>query len=181
LQQAIRDYTNNLVKIDWPQMATSHYIADAHSNAFNMWHLVATYKGSSSREETIVDKSLDQLDQITDAASLRDLYYHENLPHVVWLVIYVGCINTIGFSYFFGLETFNSQALMCAVFSGLLGLTILAILELSHPYQGNQTVSSAPFSIALRQMDRIDRMAMAGVAYQRAEGREGAGGAAQNR
>jgi uncharacterized membrane protein YdcZ (DUF606 family) len=49
------------------------------------------------------------------------------------MVIYAGLFITIGFSYFFGLETFFSQALMCAVFSALLGLTILAILELAHP------------------------------------------------
>lgn len=51
-------------------------------------------------------------------------------------MIYAGLIITIGFSYFFGLETFRSQALMCAIFASLLGLTIVAILELAIPAKG---------------------------------------------
>jgi hypothetical protein len=60
------------------------------------------------------------------------------------VVIYAGLIITIGFSYFFGLETFRSQALMCAIFASLLGLTIVAILELAIPAKGAVTVSDDP-------------------------------------
>jgi hypothetical protein len=51
------------------------------------------------------------------------------------------------------------QAIMCAVSSGLLGLTILAILELSHPYQGTQTVSVSPLLYAETRMDAMDQAA----------------------
>ena len=108
----------------------------------------------------LVDKSFDQLSQISEGVSLRYLYSRENLPSVVWLVIYAGLVITIGFSYFFGLETFYSQALMCAVFSSLLGLTLLAILELAHPYQGSVTVSDVPFRFALVRMDALDKVAL---------------------
>ena len=76
---------------------------------------------------------------------MRYLYSNDAFPSVVWLVIYAGLFITIGFSYFFGLDTFPSQALMCGIFSSLLGLTILAILELAHPYQGSVVISDAAF------------------------------------
>jgi hypothetical protein len=107
----------------------------------------------------LLDKSFDQLSKLTEETSLRYVYSKENLPSVVWLVIYAGLFITIGFSYFFGLETFLSQALMCAVFSTLLGLTILAILELAHPYQGSVVVSSQPLKYALSRMDDMDKVA----------------------
>jgi len=93
---------------------------------------------------------------------LRYLYSNDAFPSVVWLVIYVGLFITIGFSYFFGLDTFPSQALMCGIFSSLLGLTILAILELAHPYQGSVLISEAPFRFAISRMDEIDKMALSG-------------------
>jgi hypothetical protein len=55
------------------------------------------------------------------------------------------------FSYFFRLETFPSQALMWGILSKLLGLTILAILELAHRYQGAVVVSDAPSSSRSRE------------------------------
>jgi len=111
-----------------------------------------------------VDKSFDQLTQLSNAYSLRYLYSKENLPSVVWVVIYFGLFITIGFSYFFGLETFRSQALMCAIFASLLGLTIVAILELAHPYQGAVTVSDRALKYALMRMDDMDKVAFTGLA-----------------
>jgi hypothetical protein len=78
-------------------------------------------------------------------------------------VIYAGLIITIGFSYFFGLDTFPSQALMCGIFSSLLGLTILAILELAHPYQGSVVVSDGPLRFAIVRMDEMDKIAFSGA------------------
>jgi len=72
----------------------------------------------------------------------------------------VGLFITIGFSYFFGLDTFPSQALRCGIFSSLLGLTILAILELAHPYRGSVVISDAPFRFVITQIGEMDRMAL---------------------
>jgi len=164
LQHAIRAYTNRLIDVEWPDMANSKFASiDDSVGTLSLWQIVATYKPEDSRRSLLLDKSFDQLSKLTEETSLRYLYSKENLPSVVWLVIYAGLFITIGFSYFFGLETFFSQALMCAVFSALLGLTILAILELAHPYQGSVVVSSQPLQYALSRMDDMDKVAVGGV------------------
>jgi Protein of unknown function (DUF4239) len=164
LQHAIRAYTHRLIDVEWPDMANSNFASiDDSVGTLSLWQIVATYKPEDSRRSLLLDKSFDQLSKLTEETSLRYLYSKENLPSVVWLVIYAGLFITIGFSYFFGLETFFSQALMCAVFSALLGLTILAILELAHPYQGSVVVSSQPLLYALSRMDDMDKVAVGGV------------------
>jgi cell division protein FtsX len=62
-------------------------------------------------------------------------------------VIYVGCVITLGFSYFFVTRHFRQQALMCGTFAALIGLTILAISELATPYQGAVVVSNQAFKV----------------------------------
>jgi Protein of unknown function (DUF4239) len=164
MQHAIRAYTHRLIDVEWPDMAESKFSTlDDSVGTLPLWQIVATYKSEDPRQTLLVDKSYDQLSKLTEETSLRYLYSKENLPSVVWLVIYAGLFITIGFSYFFGLETFFSQALMCAVFSALLGLTILAILELAHPYQGAVVVSSQPFQYALSRMDDMDKVAFGGL------------------
>jgi len=164
LQHATRAYTHRLSDAEWPDMANANFASiDDSVGTLSLWQIVATYKPEDSRRSLLLDKSFDQLSKLTEETSLRYLYSKENLPSVVWLVIYAGLFITIGFSYFFGLETFFSQALMCAVFSALLGLTILAILELAHPYQGSVVVSSQPLQYALSRMDDMDKDAVGGV------------------
>jgi Protein of unknown function (DUF4239) len=158
MQHALRAYTHHVIDVEWPAMADNKPL-DISIDALGLWEIVARYKPTDSRQLMLVDKSFDQLAQVGQDLSLRYLYTRENLPSVVWLVIYSGLFITIGFSYFFGLETFMSQALMCAVFSSLLGLTLLAILELAHPYQGSVTVSDMPFQFSLLRMDALDKIA----------------------
>jgi Protein of unknown function (DUF4239) len=160
MQHAIRAYTHRLIDVEWPAMRNSKFTAiDDSMGTLPLWQIVATYKPEDSRRSLLVDKSFDHLSMLTEETSLRYLYSKESLPSVVWLVIYAGLLITIGFSYFFGLETFFSQALMCAIFSALLGLTILAIQELAHPYQGSVIVSAQPLQYALSRMDDMDKVA----------------------
>lgn len=162
MQKAIRLYTHKLIDEDWPDMANYRFENFEHSmGPLVLWQIVSNYAPKNDpRQEMLMDKSFDQLTQLTNAYSLRYLYSRENLPSVVWVVIYAGLLITIGFSYFFGLETFRSQALMCAIFASLLGLTLVAILELAHPYQGSVTVSDRPLRYALMRMDDMDQVAL---------------------
>ena len=167
LQQAIRDYTEHAINVEWPAMAHyTHGRPDNPTGALGLWALIGAYDPADARQNLLVDKSYDQLQQLGEDRSLRYLYGTEDFPSVVWLVIYAGLFITIGFSYFFGLETFRSQALMCGIFSSLLGLTILAILELAHPYQGTVTVSDAPLRFAITRMNEMDKVAFSGTSDQ---------------
>jgi hypothetical protein len=164
LQQAIRHYTDHAIEVEWPDMAAHVHdgINDNPVGALGLWALVGSFTPSDSRQSVVADKSYDELQHIGEDRALRYMYGKEDFPSVVWLVIYAGLIITIGFSYFFGLETFPSQALMCGIFSSLLGLTILAILELAHPYQGAVVVSDAPLRFAIVRMDEMDKVALTG-------------------
>ena len=170
LQQSLRNYARHAINVEWPEMA--RYIhgrtdnpgkADNPSSYLGLWALVGGYNPPDARQTLLVDKTYDQLQRLGDDRALRYLYSNDAFPSVVWLVIYVGLFITIGFSYFFGLDTFRSQALMCGIFSSLLGLTILAILELAHPYQGSVAISDAPFRFAITRMDEMDKMALSGA------------------
>ncbi len=160
LQQAVRAYIRRIVEVEWPEMAASASgREDDTVGVLGLWAIVTNYQPADAHQQLLVDKSFDELDQMSKDRGFRYMYQRENFPSVVWLVIYAGLFITIGFSYFFGLETFKSQALMCAIFADLLGLTILAIIELAHPYQGAVVVSKAPFEFALTRMHEMDKVA----------------------
>jgi hypothetical protein len=150
---AVREYTLRVVNEEFPAMAVERFQLGTEG-AHRLWQLVLAYQAPNEKEAMLVDKSIDQLNSISESRSLRYLYYSSDLPPVVWTVIYLGCVITIGFSYFFGSTSFAGQALMCATFAVLLGLTILAVLELAHPYQGSIAISDSPFRYSLSRSRR---------------------------
>jgi hypothetical protein len=155
LEAAIKEYTHHVVEEEWPRMA-DNTVQPELGRVLKLWSVVMSDHTTDSRELLMVDKSIDQLDLINQARSIRFLFYEGDLPSVVWIVIYLGCVITIGFSYFFGSNVFRAQELMCGFFSVLLGMTILAIIELAHPYQGTVTISDEPFRYALLRMDEAE-------------------------
>lgn len=162
LDSAVVEYSNHVIEKEWPQMANETF-QGGKVGAHELWAIVLAYRPADSREQMLVDKAIDQLNLISRARGQRFDYYEEDLPSVVWTVIYLGCLMTIGFSYFFGSNVFRAQVLMCGFFSILLGSTILAILELAHPYQGTVTISDQPFRYALSRMEAADSYKMAGT------------------
>ena len=151
MRSALHAYAHIVVTDEWEAMAKNDFTPDS-ATANRLWDDLVVYKPLDPRESLLVDKSLDQMSQLNDARRLRYVYYSDDLPSVVWIVIYVGSVITIGFSYFFGTRNYYAQALMCGTFAGLIGLTILAISELATPYQGAVHVSSDAFHAVLAGM-----------------------------
>ncbi|HVN64682.1 MAG TPA: DUF4239 domain-containing protein [Candidatus Binataceae bacterium] len=154
VDSAVVEYTKRTIDEEYPEMAREAFRMD-REGAHKLWQIVLSYTPRDAKEQILMDKAIEQLNVISSERSLRILYYENDLPSVVWMVIYLGCVITIGFGYFFGGTVFRSQAMMCAVFSILLGMTILAILELAHPYQGAVTISDEPFRYALSRMQAL--------------------------
>jgi Protein of unknown function (DUF4239) len=143
LQRALRGYVAHVLGHEWKAMADNKYLPDpAHEQ--RIWDVLLNAAPVNTQQQVFLDKSVDQMTQLSDYRRLRYVYYSENLPSVIWIVIYVGCAITIGFSYFF-VARFRQQAIMCGTFAALIGLTILAISELATPYQGAVVVSDQAF------------------------------------
>jgi hypothetical protein len=152
LQVALHAYATNVVEREFRQMSENNYRLNVRDENV-LWRLLLKYSPANSQQQTFLDKSLDQMAALSDARRLRYVYYSEDLPSVIWIVIYVGCVITLGFSYFFSTRLFRSQAIMSATFAAIIGLTILAISELATPYQGAVVVSDEGFRFLIGSMN----------------------------
>ena len=59
------------------------------------------------------------------------------LPLPLWVVLLIGAGLTIGFTYFFGLESFTAQAIMVSTLATIIALSLFVILTLDLPYSGD--------------------------------------------
>jgi hypothetical protein len=151
MENALRTYADNVVNHEWKEMAENRFNPDPGQEQ-RIWKVLLSAAPVNSQQQVFLDKSVDQMTILSDTRRLRYVYYSEDLPSVIWIVIYVGCVITLGFSYFFVAYRFRQQALMCGTFAALIGLTILAISELATPYQGAVVVSDQAFRYVAASM-----------------------------
>ena len=73
MQKAIRTYTRRVINVEWPDMANYRYVSFEDSmGPLDLWQIVANYEPKDDpRQQMLVDKSFDQLTQLSTAYSLR--------------------------------------------------------------------------------------------------------------
>jgi hypothetical protein len=75
MQKAIRTYTHKAINVEWPDMANYRYVSFEDSmGPLDLWQIVTNYEPKDDpRQEMLLDKSFDQLTQLSTAYSLRYL------------------------------------------------------------------------------------------------------------
>ena len=78
-----------------------------------------------------------------------------SMPWILWFVIIIGGLITLGYPAFFGSTNAVAQILMTAALAELVALAMLLGLAFDYPFAGDARISPAPFDHALRQMPPI--------------------------
>ena len=76
--------------------------------------------------------------------SQRRVADSERLHPVMWVLLIVGAVATIGSMYFFEVEATWLHGLLSALVGGVLGLTLFVIYDLDDPFDGVWFVGPDP-------------------------------------
>ncbi len=86
--------------------------------------------------------------------ALRLLEVREGFPPIVWVVLVLGGVTTIGFTYLFGMESPWLHMLAVAALTVVVSHTIYTISVLEYPFNDNAQVRPAAFEQVLTEIER---------------------------
>src|SRR5262249_46497945 len=106
-----------------------------------------------NKQSVLYSKAMDQIARLFEARQQRILYTQNYIPGIVWTVIVFGAAATLTMSFLFFTQHRMLQAIISMLFAMLVGLTIIAIYDLSHPYQGFSRIAPTGFKELLQEID----------------------------
>jgi len=148
-----RQYCEAMISDEWPAMARQTQSATAHRLIQQLWRALTTVQPRNSGEQTVMDHSLSELTSMTEHRRIRLLQSRQRLPALLWSVLIVGGIVTVGSTCLFGVENFKLHMVQVFEISFLLSLMLVAIASINRPYQGDVHVSPEAFRYALDTMN----------------------------
>jgi hypothetical protein len=74
------------------------------------------------------------------------------VPALLWFILIVGGIITLGCPAFFGASNRLAQTLITATLAAPVALSLLLALALDYPFTGDEKISVLPFEAALEHM-----------------------------
>lgn len=153
-RNALDKYLRLAIDQDWRQMAVGSESQEANAALNDLYAAAARLSGKGLLSSPIMEELFKQLDSITQARRVRLHLGGGIVPDVLWVVLFVGAMLTIVFTFFFGTENLAAQVMMTGILSVLVLMGLLVIISIDHPFTGPVHVESEPLENALADFSR---------------------------
>lgn len=157
-QDALRAYANEVISSEWRSWVVNGEV-EPHTTPDPLnpvWAVYRQLQPTSNWEIAQLAPALGRLHDLERQRHVRHLASEATLPPLFFPVLVVGGFLTVGFTYFFRLESRWLQAAMTAVLAVLIAGVLLLIFSLDHPFTGPVQVDREPFRHALEQFNALE-------------------------
>jgi protein-S-isoprenylcysteine O-methyltransferase Ste14 len=149
LQDLARRYGRVVVEEEWPMMEQGQTSPHADSLLRQLRLKLLEFDPSTEGEQVLYEQGLTNLHNAIDARRSRLLEVREGIPNLLWVVLVVGGVITVSFTYLFGLKSNVAHGLMVAALTLLISAILFTIGEFNNPFSGVVEVRPEAFREAL--------------------------------
>jgi hypothetical protein len=151
-----REYAQFMVRVEWRAMVADEFSPVGSAMFDRLWQIFIHLAPRTAGEQVLHEGLLTQMAALAELRRIRELQITEQLPGLLWTVLLVGGVLTVGFSYLFGVEDTRLHVVKTAALTGLVALVLFAIWQISEPFQGVARIRPTSFRLALRTFDRVE-------------------------
>jgi hypothetical protein len=150
LQDLVQTYARVVVVEEWPLMEQGQTSARADSLVRQLRLELLEFDPNTEGEQVLYERGLTDLHDAVDARRSRLLEVREGIPSLLWVVLVVGGVITVSFTYLFGLKSNVAHALMVAALTLLICAILFTIGEFDYPFSGVVEIRPEAFREVLR-------------------------------
>jgi protein-S-isoprenylcysteine O-methyltransferase Ste14 len=136
VQDLARTYARVVVEEEWPLMEQGQTSPRADSLLRQLRLQILGFDPHTKGEQVLYERGLTQLHDALDARRSRLLEVREGIPNLLWVVLVLGGVITVSFTYLFGLKSNVAHALMVAALTLLICAILFTIGEFDYPFSG---------------------------------------------
>ncbi|MEX1060393.1 MAG: hypothetical protein WED13_05175 [Methyloceanibacter sp.] len=152
IRKHLTAYTNDVPEYEWPTMAVGEPSDVVVKDLDRLSRAIFDVKPQSWQELALYQNALRLLAVMSDNRNERLDSSDGSMPGILWFVLIVGGLITLGYPAFFGSTNLVAQILMTGALAELVALAMLLGLAFDYPFTGEVHISAHPFDQALRQM-----------------------------
>ena len=154
LQAKLREYTVFIIETAWPaQKAGSGQQLEGGRTIMDQFQAkLYTFEPATPGQEALHSETLSAYNQLIQYRRLRIDAVDNELSGVMWAVIWVGAVLSIGVAYFYKIEDWRLHWILIAMMSGFLAMLLFMIVINDRPVYGQGGVSSDPYKLILERV-----------------------------
>jgi Protein of unknown function (DUF4239) len=154
MRRALDNYLALAIQQDWPRMALEGTSTDVTGALDGVYAAAMRFAQSGSRPTAVLLAMFNQLDTLTQARRNRLHLAIGIVPPMLWVVLIVGGVLTVAFTFFFGTKNIRAQIMMTGILSIVVFMSLFVIVSINHPFTGPVHVDSEPLRAVLAEFGR---------------------------
>jgi hypothetical protein len=156
LRQALADYARTVVEVEWPVMvrgvtAERGWREQGWRDLDSLFDAVARFGPQTEGEQVFMAEILDEMSALNDARRSRMFLFENPIDAIIWWVVILGGISTVGLALLFGVPS-AGHFVVSNTLAFSVGLVILLIFVMDRPFTGSSPVNVQPFVYVQERM-----------------------------
>jgi hypothetical protein len=154
IQKSCFDYTNTVIVDEWPKLQDGKVSVHAGEVLSDLWQECTAYQPVTQGQSNVHQSMLQAMQQASECRRTRSSELKYTLPPSLWLIIIFGGLTTIGFTYFFAINSLRLQILTTSIVTILVCLNIYVLAGYDAPFSGDIALTAAPFEVVRELMQK---------------------------
>ncbi len=152
IQRLAVSYAEGTVDEEWSLMREGRSSPHVEANLDELRQSVQRYEPHTDAQDALYVEALSEVDDLEENREFRLVTVNEGIPYIVWVVLVVGGVLTVAFTYLFGMESVRLHAVAVAGLTILVSLILHAIGVLDYPFNSSVRVEPDAFEQVLREI-----------------------------
>jgi hypothetical protein len=145
IRRELADYTGIVIAAEWELMEDGRFSPRAWERVDALYATLQGYRPRTETQSVFYGEAVAKLDDLVTARRERLHFAEESLPGTFQALIIGGALLLIAFMFFIGIRSVRVQMTMIVALAALVGVNLLLVVLLDHPFSGDVAVSSHPF------------------------------------
>ncbi|MDN3550028.1 DUF4239 domain-containing protein [Mucilaginibacter aquaedulcis] len=150
LNFALYNYCNQVVKQEWRMKAANEQ--DQPSAIPGLRMMLLKHHPADKMQEGVFNVIDLDLSAISDLRRDRLSHNRSQVPPIVWLILKIGSVMLVVFSYFFNVPSQNLKRIYLFFLSSFIGMCMFLLYTLDHPFNGSSAISYLPYNNIIREL-----------------------------
>ena len=160
-RKTIRDlchqYAEEVIDDEWKTLQQGKYSQKTFHSVFRLWKEITTFDPTTQREQQLDQQLIGEICSMTQNHRTRVINASRGVAPVMWVVLVIGGVFTVIFTYFFGIESLRVQALMTFLVAMTLSLNVYLVYVFGNPMATDLGIKPGPFQLDLLIFDSFEK------------------------
>jgi predicted small integral membrane protein len=144
IRKELMNYINSVYYDELKQMDVGQVTLRARGPLHHLMDVFYDPDARTFSNRELYAETLRKLNNLAQDRRLRIFAANDTVPEAIWLVLLVGGVFTVLYTFFFGMKNIRAQYVITTTLTVTITLILFLIYVLDHPFTGASKVSAEP-------------------------------------